>query len=115
MAEQGAERAPNGKQNVGVSEVDRDFELRRIGAIEPQNGPIAAIYGYTSRADLGKELVREILIELTGRTRLEGHCRDVPGGEAIFEIGHAEAGDRRHKDQHLADHHKEDGEDQETG
>jgi hypothetical protein len=35
------------------------------------------------------------------------------GGEAVLQPVEAEVGDRRHIDQHLGDHHEQDGEDEE--
>src|SRR5439155_23349476 len=49
------------------------------------------------------------------RTGGEGQRGEMSRGDVVVEIGHPEARDRRHENQHLADHHKKDRQHEEAG
>ena len=98
-----------------MGKVDRGIRLRRIGAVELQHRPIGAIERHAPRTDMGEKRLGEVLVEMPGRARRQRDGREVSGGETVFEIGHAKAGDRWDENQHLAHHDEKDGEDQQTG
>ena len=85
-----------------------------VGRIEHQHIAVRSMQDDLVHPDFGEQLVGQGLVELAGWVREQRQGRDMRRRHVILEIGHAIARDRRHEDQHFAQHHKEDRQQQKT-
>ena len=109
------QRAADRRKDAGVTQIDGRVRMRRHRCVEHQHRAVGAVHDHTVGADLGEQFLDEALVEMAARAGFERQDRERARGDAVLEIGHAEARDRRDEDQHLADHHKKDGQHQEPG